>query len=231
MLGDIDDLIRSNQGERTIISETITTLIDSALDVADLSVNEGDLSRDQKKAIEGLEAGLVKLIKSDIILEHNVTSLRELRDNAKRRMSKEQDDDDDDDDDETTFKPAAEPTLDDIKKHPKFREFYKRVWKKDLDRRSGDESDDDDDLAVVNNQISLVCPITKTIFVNPVKKYITFTLNIVSQHIIISFFIVRTAGILTLVKQFSNTYVQIKIIESLHLALWLDAVQRWRSRL
>lgn len=185
MLGDIDDLIRSNQGERTIISETITTLIDSALDVADLSVNEGDLSRDQKKAIEGLEAGLVKLIKSDIILEHNVTSLRELRDNAKRRMSKEQDDDDDDDDDETTFKPAAEPTLDDIKKHPKFREFYKRVWKKDLDRRSGDESDDDDDLAVVNNQISLVCPITKTIFVNPVKKYHYF--KHCFSHIIISF--------------------------------------------
>lgn len=172
MLGDIDDLIRSNQGERTIISNTIGTLVDSALDVADLSMKEGDLSSSQKKAIEGLEAGLVKLIKSDIILEHNVTELMKIREKIKRSARDDEDQDEMDEEDDIAFEPAPEPTLDDIKKHEKYREFYKKVWKKDLDKENGDdESDDDDDLAVVSNQVSLTCPITKKIYEHPVKKY------------------------------------------------------------
>lgn len=172
MLGDIDDLIRSNQGERAIISETINTLIDSALDVADLSAKEGELSGDQKRAMEGLEAGLVKLIKSDIVLEHNVTSLKEIREKIKRRTPDEDRDDRDDEDEEVDFKPAPEPTMDDIKEHAKYKEFFKRVWKKDMNGMSCDDGDDDDDdLAVVDNQLSLICPITKKTLVDPVKKY------------------------------------------------------------
>lgn len=171
MIGDIDDLIRSNQEEKIIISDTVNTLIDSALDVADLSQEEGVLSEGQKKAIEGLEAGLVKLIKSDIVLDHNITSLRKIREQVKARSNPDKNDEGNEED-EISFQPIPEPNIDQVKEHPKYKEFYKKVWKKDLSRggEDGGSDDDDDDLAVVGNQVSLICPITKKTFVNPVKK-------------------------------------------------------------
>lgn len=236
MLGDIDDLIRSNQGERSIISDTIATLVDSALDVADLSVKEGDLSSAQRKAIDGLEAGLVKLIKSDIILEHNVTELMKIREKIKRSAKDDDDDDDDDDQDEMgkeeeiAFEPAPVPTLDEIKKHEKYKEFYKRVWKKDLGKGSGDDgSDDDDDLAVVGNQMSLTCPITKKPFERPVKKYTIFYYHIFiflfismfGNHLTDVIVIARTVVTLTRVMQSLSTSVP--TIETLRRALLLGA--------